>query len=89
MPHRFYQCLGAVAVLIGAVDGVTALDDHGAAAVVEGEGASVFINRKTFESHDIDLACYAFRKDTPTSPRGLSFVFVPFLSAVPVLPPMR
>ena len=28
-------------------------------------------------------------KETTTSPRGLSFVRLPVLSAVPVLPPMR
>ena len=35
---------------------------------LQGEGASVFINRKTFESHDIDLACYAFGQNFIVTP---------------------
>ncbi len=35
---------------------------------LQGEGASVFINRKTFESHDIDLACYAFGQNFNVTP---------------------
>ena len=35
---------------------------------LQGEGTSVFIDRKTFESHDIDLACYAFGQNFIVTP---------------------
>lgn len=35
---------------------------------LQGEGTSVFINRKEFESHDIDLACYAFGQNFIVTP---------------------
>lgn len=35
---------------------------------LQGEGTSVFIDRKTFESHDIDLACYAFGQNFVVTP---------------------
>ena len=35
---------------------------------LQGEGASFFIDRKTFESHDIDLACYAFGQNFIVTP---------------------
>lgn len=35
---------------------------------LQGEGTSVFIDRKTFESHDIDLACYAFGQNFNVTP---------------------
>ncbi len=35
---------------------------------LQGEGASVFTSRKEFESHDIDLACYAFGQNFIVTP---------------------
>lgn len=35
---------------------------------LQGEGTSVFIDRKTFESHDIDLACYSFGQNFIVTP---------------------